>query len=629
MKTELSSLEIKVLAGELECLTGARIQKVYQEKKMVHLSMHVPRKGTKTLIIGDGKIFLTKYRLKHSENPTSFAMYLRKYCKGQRIRKVFQHDFERIMIMEMDDYKLIIELFSRGNVIFADKDNSIWSLLERQLWSSRKVRQKEEYKFPPCGINPTALTASALEKSLAHSEKQVVAFLARELSLGGTFAEEVCCIAKTDKKKPCNSIDKSGAKSILSAINSLFKRSKKPQIVFEDGREIDVLPFDVEKYSGFEKKYYDNFYDAVDDFFVKKMAEVEEDAEKKVVTVKKDKLTKRFENQKKAIDKLKKQEVDSVKRAELIYEHYQSFEKLVGAIEEHGLSGIKKVVKEITSVDMKTKTVTVNVNGTDVEISTLLSLHENANNYYGKAKKAREKAKSAQDALRETERKMGEAKEIKTKTVCIEKKVEPTKWYHKFRWFVSSAGFMVVGGKDATSNEVLIKKHLEKDDIVFHTDITGSPFVVVKTEKKEADKKTLEEAAQFAGIYSRAWKAKVGTAEVYHVAPEQVSKKAPSGEYITKGSFMIYGKKNIMKTELKLGIGFRESGIIAGPEKSIVSRTKKYVLVEPGDEKAPQLAKKIKAELFGKCSKTEQDVLRKMSADEIAKAIPFACGKMV
>ena len=179
---------------------------------------------------------------------------------------------------------------------------------------------------------------------------------------------------------------------------------------------------------------------------------------------------------------------------------------------------------------------------------------------------------------------MTEAKEIIIKKVKIEKKTEPSKWFHKFRWFTSRQGFLIVAGKDATSNEVLIKKHTDADDIVFHADITGSPFVIIKTEKKAPDKGTLEETAQFTGVYSRAWKAKVGVAEVYHVTPEQVSKKAPSGEYITKGAFMIYGKKNIMKTELRMGIGFIENNIITGPEKTIRQCTKKYILVEPGDE---------------------------------------------
>ncbi len=629
MKKELSSLDIKVLADELKCLCGARIQKIYQEQKTMHISMHVPRHGTKTLIVGDGKIYLTKYRHRHSEIPSSFAMYLRKYCKSQRIKSIFQHDFERILIIEMEDYKLIIELFSKGNVIFADKDNNIWSVLERQSWSSRKIRQKEQYQFPPAGIDPTILTPEALERSFAHSEKQLVAFLARELSLGGIFAEEVCYLAKIDKKKPCNTLSKEDLKCLLPAIKKLFKKQTKPQIIYENSMELDVLPYDIEKYRTCEKKYYEFFYDAADDFFAKEIVQTEQKTEEKVITKKKDKLQKRYDNQKSAIERLKKQDSEYTKSAELIYEHYPSFEKLMDMIEKHGLSGIRKQVKEIVSVDMKTKTITINVKGTNVEISTILTLNENADNYYKKAKKAREKQKSATEALGETEKKMKEAKEIVAKKIKLEKKEEPSKWYHKFRWFISSKGFLAVAGKDATSNEVLIKKHTDANDIVFHADITGSPFVVVKTEKNSPEKSTLDETAQFTGIYSRAWKAKVGVAEVYHVAPGQVSKKAPSGEYITKGAFMIYGRKNIMKTELKLGVGFLDNEIITGPAKSIASRTKKYVLVEPGDEKSSALAKKIKAALFAKCSKPEQEILRKISPDKIAKAIPFGIGKIV
>jgi len=41
-------------------------------------------------------------------------------------------------------------------------------------------------------------------------------------------------------------------------------------------------------------------------------------------------------------------------------------------------------------------------------------------------------------------------------------------WYEKFRWFISSDDFLILGGRDATSNEIVIKKHTEKNDLVFH-----------------------------------------------------------------------------------------------------------------------------------------------------------------
>ena len=43
-----------------------------------------------------------------------------------------------------------------------------------------------------------------------------------------------------------------------------------------------------------------------------------------------------------------------------------------------------------------------------------------------------------------------------------EKKNRKQEWYEKFHWFFSSEDFLCIGGKDATSNEIIIKKHTEK-----------------------------------------------------------------------------------------------------------------------------------------------------------------------
>ena len=59
---------------------------------------------------------------------------------------------------------------------------------------------------------------------------------------------------------------------------------------------------------------------------------------------------------------------------------------------------------------------------------------------------------------------------------------ENKEWYEKFRWFTSSDGFLVVAGKDTVSNEVLVKKYATQEDAVFHAEISGAPFVVVKAE---------------------------------------------------------------------------------------------------------------------------------------------------
>ncbi len=237
----------------------------------------------------------------------------------------------------------------------------------------------------------------------------------------------------------------------------------------------------------------------------------------------------------------------------------------------------------------------------EVEIHFSKSVDENAGKYFDLAKKNKKKLEGAKKALENSKKELKKLEQSEGKFWQEEAKKEAHKqrkkeWYEKFHWFISSEGFLCVGGKDATSNEIIVKKHMEKEDIVLHTDMAGSPFFIIKggiTCKKE----TKEEAAQAVAVYSKAWKLGHANADVFYVKPEQVTKESKSGESLTKGSFMIYGETKYFHPQLVYAIGIFEDQIIGGPETAIKSKTKDYVLVIPGREKKSALAKKIKAKL--------------------------------
>jgi predicted ribosome quality control (RQC) complex YloA/Tae2 family protein len=91
-------------------------------------------------------------------------------------------------------------------------------------------------------------------------------------------------------------------------------------------------------------------------------------------------------------------------------------------------------------------------------------------------------------------------------------------------------------------------------DIYVHADVHGAPSVIVKNGRGgPVPPITLQEAGHVAVIYSGAWDAKM-TSAAYWVYHDQVSKTAPTGEYLTSGSFMVRGKKNYMlPVELVMG----------------------------------------------------------------------------
>src|SRR3989338_8598021 len=136
----------------------------------------------------------------------------------------------------------------------------------------------------------------------------------------------------------------------------------------------------------------------------------------------------------------------------------------------------------------------------EVLIDITKSVEQNAQGYYEKAKKAKKKIPGIKKAIEEQKKKLLKIKPPEKKQKTARKK----EWHDKFRWFLSSDGFLVIGGRDATTNEIIIKKHAESTDLVFHTELAGSPFVVIKNPQgKEIPQKTIDEAAQFCASYSK------------------------------------------------------------------------------------------------------------------------------
>lgn len=250
------------------------------------------------------------------------------------------------------------------------------------------------------------------------------------------------------------------------------------------------------------------------------------------------------------------------------------------------------------------------------------SVEENASDYYEKAKKIKKKIEGAKGALsksllrlKKLEKEDAKEKEKQVKTIIKRKK----EWYENFRWFVSSEGFLVIGGRDATTNEIIIKKHTDSEDIVFHTDLAGSPFFVVKKKLKvphflphpaEVSESTLREVADATVSYSRTWRLGLSNSPVFYVKPEQVTKEAPTGEYLVKGAFMIKGKTNYVDNNINMAVGMTEyNQIMGGPSGAVKTHCKKYVIIKQGREKLSKIAKYIQKKIGG-------------DLDEIIRSLP-------
>ncbi|MFZ3077104.1 MAG: ribosome rescue protein RqcH [Candidatus Aenigmatarchaeota archaeon] len=656
-RKEMSSFDLMMLGNELAGLAGGRVQKVFQKGKQIRIEIFVGGRGTRELFFEPGKLFITQFKREASNE--MFSQYLRRHLSGQRIVSVKQAGFERILEVETEGNVLIFELFSKGNAIFCDNDRTILMPLEAQTWKSRKIASKLQYQYPPPVKNPFGMELSEFQKAVTESEKGLAAFLATGMNLSGKYAEEACARAEIDKGRKCSDISVAESKKLFDSIHELPKGFR-PNIVLENGKAADFAPVELQIYKSSEKKYFSEFSPALDEFFT-----ALEKGDVAAVSEEEGRYARIIETQKADLEKWGEKEKGNMQKGEFVNGNIGQVQEIIDAINEG--RGAKKSWDEIKSgIAGRAGDISVSrilekegfaVVENDIQINFRKSARENARNFFEAAKQARRKKEAAEISMKKMEAELGTAAKEKPKEKkiahgngvsggaenrrfsCMMRKRKEQKYYEKFRWFFTKDGFLVIGGKDASQNEMIFKRHIEKGDVVLHAEIHGAPLTVIKSEGKKISEEAIKEAAEFAAAYSSAWKRRLGSADVYWINPEQVSKTPPSGTSLAKGAFMIYGRKNYVRNiSLKIAIGIdfgqdaegsRFAYPVCGTVSGISARAKYFVTIIPGAKPHGELAKQISAKIITKTSPEDRPFIEAIPADDFGRFLPAGNGDVV
>jgi predicted ribosome quality control (RQC) complex YloA/Tae2 family protein len=625
MQRKLSSFDIYVIVDELQYLVGSNIDKTYQLtlNELLIKVKNIKTKQKNTIFIRNGELLsVAEKDFEIPIKPSTFAMTLRKYLKNGRISEITQHEFDRILKFKISKkegvYTLVIELFSNGNIVLVDPEGKIILPFIQQTWAHRSVKGRELYVPPPSQIDPFNLNFDRFSDLLKESNTDIVRTLAVNINLSGPIAEEICTIAKVDKNSKIEEIDSNTVRKLFTALTDfleLFKEKRfEPVLVRKDNKIVDILPFKFDSYQSVDFKKVKSFSEGLEEFIEIKKVEKKIDTETEKLI---GKLNRQLLQQEETIKKFEK-EIELKKiEGDIIYLNYQELEKLLNEIKEilelkekeSKISDINKkdIVKKFDPIENLLIVNLKNVDGdiSEVKLNFRKTVSENAEKAYDDNKKLRNKQKGAERSILKTREKI----KLTTKKKIEEEKKEEIKpvkkeklyWFEKYRWFISSEGNIIIGGKDAKTNELIVKKYLKDEDRYAHADIQGAPSIVIKNkgfndELLDISEKTLEEACIFAASYSKAWK-QFAESQSYWVLPEQVSKTAQSGEFIPKGAFIIRGKRNYYRCKLEIAVGEininGEKKIMAGPIDAVKKRTSRYIVLEPGGIKKNDIARKI------------------------------------
>ena len=646
----MSNVDVYTVSDELNnLLKGARVDKSFQPTKdIVVMRFHVPGTGRIDLVMQCGsRIHTSQYPLENPTTPPTFPMLLRKRVKGAHVESIKQHNFDRVVEIRVKKdqyYTIIVELFDKGNIILLDDENNIILPLKRKQLSARDISSKREYVFPEeRGINPISVSENELKELFKNTDSDLVRTLAMN-GLGSLYAEEIIKRAndnvEVDKNTPATELTDNQISEIYNALKELFDNLKngliKPQIVKKDSKE-DVVPLDLVKYQDFEKTYYANFNEACDEFYSKKVNTTIKDVKEAAWNKKVNKFEKRLSLQQETLDNFARTIEDSQHKGEVIYSNYPTIENIINVVnsargKDYSFKEIGKILKKAKQDGMaeaqiyesidKMGVLTLDIDNTKLIIDPKLTIPENAEVYYEKAKKAKRKTKGALIAIENTKKQLEDIKakkDIAMEHVSVPRKrvKKNLKWYEKLRWFVSSDNVLVVGGRDANSNESIVKKYLDPNDIYLHADIHGASSIAIKLEGSELNDTLLKESGEFAASFSSAWSMGFTTQDVFWVHPDQVSKTPEAGEFLAKGSFVIRGHRNYIRgARVKLAVGivdYEGKRIMAGPIEAVEAHCDNYVVLKPGFTKKEAIAKKILHKI------NEDDLL---TLDDIIRVLP-------
>jgi predicted ribosome quality control (RQC) complex YloA/Tae2 family protein len=610
--------------------------------------------------------------------------------------RILTFHFER----DDGDTRIVAELFGDGNVAVCDGNYEVVGSLETVRLKSRTVAPGSLYDYPSSRFNPMTVDREGFDARMEGSDTDLVRTLATQLNFGGLWAEELCTRAGVEKTKAIDRADEADYEALYGEIDRLrtVLRSGEldPRVYYEDeeddgsdggedGRRVDVTPVPLEERESLRAERFSNFNGALDDYFYHFEEESDTggssgagddrpDFEEEIA-----KYERIIAQQEGAIEDFEADAREEREKAELLYSRYDLVDQIIEAVRsareedtpwediadrfDQGAERGIEAAEAVADVNGAQGTVTLEIDDTRVTVDPSMGVEKNADHLYQEAKRVEGKKEGALEAIEDTREQLADAKERRDRWSAgdgeeaddegaegEEEEVDwlsrgsvpvrrDEQWYEQFRWFHTSDGFLVIGGRSADENEEIVKKYMERGDRFFHTQAHGAPATVLKATgpseaAREVDfpEQSLEEAAQFAISYSSVWKDGHFSGDVYMVEPDQVSKTPESGEYVEKGSFVIRGDRTYFRdTPVGCAVGIAvepQSQVLGGPPSAVESRTVSSIAVEPGRYAQNDIAKMLYREFRDRFA--DETFVRKVaSPDKIQEFLPAGGSRTV
>ena len=533
MRESSSSFDVARIVRELSEMVGARARKAYQPH-YEQVVLRLNRKGvpsTDLVIVRGRRVYTSQRDRPMPSKPSQFAMVLRKHLNNSRLIGVEQLGFDRVIRLTFEHGRgrlaLIIELFRDGNVLLLDENDVIIQPLTHAKYASRTLKKGVAYTPPPETLDPREMNREMLDNLLDGSNHNLIRTLAARANLGRIYGSTACSIAGIEEDVAANSLDSTQRDSLELAIDSMLKGlsdGEDAKIWLADSEAMnawkaadtetarDVASSGITEIAPIDLAYTESSamvavaslsvaYDAVFGShdaaaFIRREEELLVDSGEDGGAIQA-KLGRRAAQQKAAIQRFHERAAITQELGKSIQDNWEHVDSLLlqfnEAVVSDGWEGVMDKIQDvpwIDSADPAKQTVVAYLPDEDGEPGASITLevsntvHQNAQRYFEEARSQKNKAKGAETALASTEKSRERAEKQAAKDAAAgrlrAKKRSKRFWFERHRWAILSGGHLLIGGRDAKGNDVVVRKHLTSNDLYFHADLHGAPSCSLK-----------------------------------------------------------------------------------------------------------------------------------------------------
>jgi len=582
VKKVLTAFDLLASVAEMSRLAGSKLENIYKT-------------GAGFLFkFAGGFVAATRFRTSLTgvvpEKTHEGAETLRGLFRDERLVEVAMPRFDRLVELVFTTGKIVVELLEPFNMVAVRDGRVVW-LMHSYRARDRVLAPGAAYAYPPAAfIDVLRAGVDELEKAVDPGDLR--RSLIRRLGTGPELADELIARAGPSPRSIAEEF-----KRLVEAVRS---GRLEPTVCIRGGAAVTVLPIKPVSLQCDEYRHFDSFWSALDFYFTPmELESAAADATQAIVQ-----RRRRLEASIKELEGKIPEYRGEASRLKTLAHRLLMYKVEI----EEALRGGESSIR---IVDVDGRRVKIELpEGESVELVRGVPLGRYISQLFEEAKELEEKAQKAAQVLEKLRRDLSRLEEEQRREEerlrASARAVAKKSWFEKFHWTVTTGKRPVIGGRDASQNESVVRKYLKDHYLFFHADIPGASAVAAPPME---DPLELLQVAQFAAAYSKAWKIGIHAVDVYYVRGEQVSKQPPSGQYLAKGSFMIYGKREYVRNvRMELAVGCRRDGevyrVVAAPPKAAPLLAERYVVVTPGNKEKGKLGKEL-AQQWGGCQPEE------------------------